>query len=48
MVAGSQPIIVICKNKHKIPWTTLPIVKNVSHGMNNANKYLIFTPKNNL
>lgn len=47
MVAGSQPITVICKIKHKTPWITLPIVKKVSHGMNSANKYLIFVPKSN-
>jgi hypothetical protein len=36
MVAGSQPIIVICKIKQMIPAICQPIVKKVSQGSSRA------------
>jgi hypothetical protein len=41
IAAGSQPIKVSCKTRQIIPEKNFPIVKNESHGSNNAIRYLI-------
>jgi len=41
IAAGSQPIRVSCRIRHIMPETTLPIVKNDSHGSKIAIKYLM-------